>query len=221
MATLRSFFLEGKAGKLEALLNEGSAQSPFSALVCHPHPAGGGTMHNKVVYHAMKTLNGLGMPVLRFNFRSVGNSEGEHDSGQGEQDDVRTALDWLTAEFMKPVLFVGFSFGSAVGMRACCPDARVPGLVALGIPVGHDTRRYEYPWLASCDKPKLFISGSRDEYGPQAGVEEIVQRAAGENQLVWIEDADHFFQSAEGPRLGAMQAALQAWVQGHFLAEPA
>jgi alpha/beta superfamily hydrolase len=217
VATLRSFFLNGKAGKLEALLNEGDTDAKYAALICHPHPAGGGTMHNKVVYHAMKTLNGLGLPVLRFNFRGVGASEGEHDSGHGEQDDVRTALDWLTTEFAEPILFTGFSFGSAVGMRACCPDPRVPGLVALGVPAGHDTRRYEYPWLASCAKPKLFISGSRDEYGPKDEVEAIVSGAGGENTLVWVADADHFFQSADGPKLAAMQDALSSWITANFL----
>jgi alpha/beta superfamily hydrolase len=216
VATLRSFFLDGKAGKLEALLNEGAADARLCAVVCHPHPAGGGSMHNKVVYHAMKTLTGLGIPVLRFNFRGVGASEGQHDDGQGEQDDVRTALDWLTSEFSRPILFAGFSFGSAVGMRVCCPDPRVLGLVALGIPVAHDTRRYEYPWLASCSKPKLFISGSRDEYGPKDGVEAIVSRAAGDNTLVWVEGADHFFQASEGPKLAVMQEALQAWVADKF-----
>jgi len=211
VATLRTFFLEGQAGRLEAILNEGEAHAPMAALICHPHPAGGGTMHNKVVYHAMKTLNGMGLPCLRFNFRSVGASAGEHDHGHGEQDDVRTALDWLAAEFARPILFAGFSFGSAVGMRACCPDARVPSLVALGLPVAHDTRRYEYPWLASCAKPKLFVSGSNDEYGPRDGVEQIVASAAGDNTLVWIDGADHFFQSPHGSKLSQMQAALQAW----------
>ncbi len=212
VASLRTFFLEGPAGRLEALLNEGDPAAKYSALICHPHPAGGGTMHNKVVYHAMKTLHGLGLPVLRFNFRGVGASEGDHDKGHGEQDDVRAALDWLTREFQRPIVFVGFSFGSAVGMRACCPDPRVPGLVALGLPTGHDTRRYEYPWLAACAKPKLFISGSRDEYGAQDAVAAIVNSAAGENELVWIHGADHFFQSDSGPKLKEMQAALKSWL---------
>jgi alpha/beta superfamily hydrolase len=180
---------------------------------------GGGTMHNKVVYHAMKTLQGLGLPVLRFNFRGVGASEGEHDKGHGEQEDVRTALDWLTREFERPILFVGFSFGSAVGMRVCCPDPRVPGLVALGLPTGHDTRRYEYPWLASCVKPKLFVSGSRDQYGARENVEAIVASAAGENEMVWIDGADHFFQAAAGARLAEMQAALREWVVRHGFAK--
>src|SRR5579863_5671584 len=110
--------LRGPAGRLEALLNTGRADAPYAALVCHPHPAGGGTMHNKVVYHAMKALSSFGLPVLRFNFRGVGLSEGEHDHGLGEQDDVRAALDWLDQKFGRPILFAGFSFGSVVGLSA-------------------------------------------------------------------------------------------------------
>ncbi len=110
--------LRGPAGRLEALLNTGRDDAPYCALVCHPHPAGGGTMHNKVVYHAMKALTAAGLPVLRFNFRGVGLSEGEHDNGRGEQDDVRAALDWLAARIHKPILFAGFSFGSVMGLRS-------------------------------------------------------------------------------------------------------
>src|ERR1700757_3151438 len=115
---IRSFFLNGPTGQLEALLNAGSPDAKHAALVCHPHPEYGGTLHNKVVFHAMKALNGLGMPVLRFNFRGAGLSAGEHDKGHGEQDDVRTALDWLDREFHLPLVFAGFSFGAAVGLRA-------------------------------------------------------------------------------------------------------
>src|SRR5579863_8941117 len=95
--------LHSPAGRLEALLNAGAPDAPYSALVCHPHPLGGGTMHNKVVYHAMKALQGLGLPVLRFNFRGTELSEGEHDEGRGEQDDVRAALAWLEREFHRPI----------------------------------------------------------------------------------------------------------------------
>jgi alpha/beta superfamily hydrolase len=135
--------LRGPAGRLEALLNAGAPDAPYAALVCHPHPLGGGTMHNKVVYHAMKAFQSLGLPVLRFNFRGTELSEGEHDFGEGEQDDVRAALDWLQREFDLPILFAGFSFGSYVGLRACCGDPRVIGLVALGIPTHAEGRDYE------------------------------------------------------------------------------
>src|ERR1700761_7462303 len=104
-ATLRTIEdLRGPAGKLEALLNAGRPNAPLAALVCHPHPLGGGTMHNKVVYHAMKALQAYGLPVLRFNFRGTGLSEGVHDDGHGEQEDVRAALDWLDREYRLPML---------------------------------------------------------------------------------------------------------------------
>jgi alpha/beta superfamily hydrolase len=158
--------LRGPAGRLEALLNAGAPDAPYAALVCHPHPLGGGTMHNKVVYHAMKAFQSLGLPVLRFNFRGTELSEGEHDFGEGEQDDVRAALDWLQREFDLPILFAGFSFGSYVGLRACCGDPRVIGLVALGIPTHAEGRDYDYDFLHECPQPKLFVSGTRDQYGP-------------------------------------------------------
>src|ERR1700751_2077586 len=134
----------GPEGRLEALLNTSAEDARYAVLVCHPHPLGGGTMHNKVVYHAMKAFQGLGLPVLRFNFRGTGLSEGQHDLGRGEQDDVRAALDWLEREFHVPLLFAGFSFGSYVGVRVCCGDARVKGMVALGLPVHAEGRDYHY-----------------------------------------------------------------------------
>src|SRR5580700_1109990 len=166
--------LRGPAGRLEALLNTGRDDAPYAALVCHPHPHGGGTMHNKVVYHAMKAFSGFGLPVLRFNFRSVGLSEGEHDEGYGEQDDVKAALDWLERNFARPMIFAGFSFGSNVGMRACCGDNRVKGLVGLGLPVRAEGRDYSYGFLPKCIEPKLFISGDHDEYGPREMVEQVI-----------------------------------------------
>jgi alpha/beta superfamily hydrolase len=211
--------LRGPAGRLEALLNTGADDARFAALVCHPHPAGGGTMHNKVVYHAMKTLSAAGLPVLRFNFRSVGLSEGEHDNGLGEQDDVRAALDWLTAKFARPILFAGFSFGSVVGMRACCGDARVAGLIGLGLPLRAAGRDYTYGFLANCTQTKLFISGDRDEFSPVGALNEVWRRAPEPKHTVLIEGADHFFQGtteSPGAKLSAMQAAIHVWLADTF-----
>ena len=205
--------LRGPAGPLEALLNAGRPDAEFAALVCHPHPLGGGTMHNKVVYHAMKALTSFGLPVLRFNFRGTGLSAGEHDHGRGERDDVRAALDWLDREFHLPILFAGFSFGANVGLRACCGDERVKGLIALGIPVQAEGRDYHYEFLQSCGAPKLFVSGDRDQYGPVAKVEEVVRSAPPPAELVWIADADHSFAG----KLEEMQAAVRTWVASHFL----
>src|ERR1700761_4438008 len=102
--------LRGPAGRLEAVLNTGTEDALYAAVVAHPHPLGGGTMHNKVVYHAAKAFSAFGLPVLRFNFRGVGLSEGEHDGGRGEMDDVRVGLDWMDRTFGLPLLFAGFSF---------------------------------------------------------------------------------------------------------------
>src|SRR6266567_9464329 len=120
-SSIRSLLLDGPAGHLEALLNAGNANAIHAALVCHPHPLYSGTLHNKVVFHAMKALHSFGFPVLRFNFRGTGLSEGEHD-GRAEVDDVRAALQWLKKEYSLPIVFAGFSFGAAGGLRACCPD---------------------------------------------------------------------------------------------------
>jgi len=211
--------LHSPAGRLEALLNTGREDAPYSALVCHPHPAGGGTMHNKVVYHAMKALSSFGIPVLRFNFRGTGLSEGEHDNGHGEQDDVRTALNWLEQNFARPILFAGFSFGSQVGLRACCGDARVKGLIGLGLPVHAAGRDYKYGFLPTCVAPKLFISGDHDEFGPREMLAEVWERAPEPKRLVWIEGADHFFQgTAESPgaKLSRMQAEIRSWIHDTF-----
>jgi hypothetical protein len=204
--------LRGPAGRLEALLNSGRPDAPYAVLVCHPHPLGGGTMHNKVVYHAMKAFQSFGLPVLRFNFRGTELSEGEHDNGLGEQDDVRAALDWLEREYHLPILFAGFSFGSYVGLRACCGDSRVVGLVALGIPAHAEGRDYDYAFLADCPQPKLFVSGTQDRYGPMPGVEAAVAGAREPKELVWISEADHFFAG----KLEDVRQAIRAWAQHSF-----
>lgn len=205
---IKSLFLDGPAGRLEALVNEGARGATRAALVCHPHPLFGGTMHNKVVYHAMKTLSGFGYPVLRFNFRGAGLSEGEHDKGHGEQDDVRTALNWLDAELHLPILFCGFSFGAATGLRAVCTDPRVVGLIGLGTPVGVEGRTYNYEFLKECTMPKLFVSGSRDQYGPPESLQKVVALAPEPKEMVIVNDADHFFEG----HLPEMQAAIHGWV---------
>jgi uncharacterized protein len=207
--SIRSLFLEGPAGRLEALLNQGTGQATHAALVCHPHPQYGGTLHNKVVFHAMKALHSFGFPVLRFNFRGTGLSEGNHDDGRGEVDDVRTALDWLDGEFHRPLLFAGFSFGAAVGLEAACPDVRVQAVIGLGVPVSPIAGRgYDLRVLQSCHKPKLLVSGDRDPFGPRARLEELVAGLPPPKTLVFIPAADHFFEG----RLREMRETLAAWV---------
>ena len=213
-STIRSLFLTGPAGRLEALLNAGSPDATHAAVVCHPHPLYGGTLHNKVVFHTMKALNSFGFPVLRFNFRGTGLSEGEHASGVGEVEDVRAALDWLEREFTLPVIFAGFSFGAAVGLRAAYADDRVSALVALGLPAvpvedRKDDRIYDFEFLRSCTKPKLFVSGSRDQFAPPGKLEALVNTFADPKKLVRIEAGDHFFEG----RLKEMRVAIEEWTR--------
>jgi uncharacterized protein len=209
---IKALMIPGPAGRLEALLNTGEPFATHAALVCHPHPMYGGTMHNKVVYHAMKALSGFGFPVLRFNFRGAGLSEGSHDEGRGEQDDVAAAIDFLHNELQLPIIFAGFSFGAATGLRAACPDQRVVGAIALGMPVSVEGRTYTYEFLRSCIKPKLFISGSEDQYTPLAQLKAAYESAAPPKKLVVIEGAEHFFLG----KLDLMQRAIEEWIRDFF-----
>ena len=176
-------------------------------------------MHNKVVYHAMKAFSWVGLPVVRFNFRGTGLSEGKHDEGRGERDDVLAVLDWMETNLKLPILFAGFSFGSNVGLLACCGDARVKGLIGLGVPVHAEGRDYSYGFLRQCVGPKLFISGDHDQFGPQEMVEEILRQAAEPKEIHWVAGADHFFQGtagSPGAKLGQMQEIMREWLWTKF-----
>jgi uncharacterized protein len=209
-SSIRSLFLDGPTGRLEALLNAGADAATHAALVCHPHPLFGGTLHNKVVFHTMKALNSFGFPVLRFNFRGTGLSQGQHDHGLGEVDDVRAALDWLDREFHLPMIFAGFSFGAAVGLPPACADQRVKAVIGLGLPVVViDDRTYDFAFLQTCAKPKLFVSGTRDQFGPKPQLERLVEALPEPRKLVRIESADHFFEG----RLRELREAIESWVK--------
>jgi uncharacterized protein len=203
----RSLFLNGPAGKLEAVLWKptSSTTPPLAAVVCHPHPLFGGTMHNKVVYQTAKSLDALGVAVLRFNFRGAGLSEGTHDRGRGEEGDVQAALDFLVGEFPGvPLLLAGFSFGCWVGLRVGCADERVTDLIGLGAPVNDS----DFSYLQNCAKPKLFVHGSLDRYGHSKTLEQFVARWPGDNHLVVVNDADHFFAG----KLDQVDAAISIWL---------
>jgi len=202
----RSLFLAGPQGRLEALLwTSPVADPPLVAVVCHPHPLFDGTMHNKVVFQAAKALHQFGIPVLRFNFRGVGLSEGVHDKGRGEQDDVRAALDYLAAEFsVLSILVAGFSFGSVVGLRVGCADARVAELIALGLPVNDS----DIGFLRACPKPKLILQGGNDKFGSRKNIESVFATMSQPKRLVIVEGADHFFTG----RLEKVGAAITDWL---------
>jgi len=207
----KSFFLHGPAGRLEAVLWKPRGRSPaeMAALVCHPHPLFGGTLHNKVVYQAAKALDGLGIPVLRFNFRGAGLSEGAHDRGVGEREDVVAALDFLAGEFPeKPLLLAGFSFGCWVGLRVGCADKRVGKLMGIGAPVNDS----DFSYLLSCAKRKLFVHGSNDRFGDVRKLKALVGELPGENQLEIVDGVDHFFSG----KIEELGRAITVWMEAQI-----
>ena len=188
-----NLFIPAPHGQLEAIYRPKTNQAERVALVLHPHPLHGGTMHNKVVFRAAKALNESGFETLRFNFRGVGASTGVHDDGLGEQDDAQVALEYLLADqpHAKEVLIAGFSFGSIVGLNVGCTDARVHRLIGIGVPA----RLGRLECLFGCNKPKLFIHGAEDVIAPLAPLEDFLATLPADSplQLVTIPGAGHFF----------------------------
>lgn len=178
------------------------------ALVLHPHPLGGGTMHNKVVFRAASALNEAGLVTLRFNFRGVGKSSGTHDEGRGEREDVRVALDYLSGKYPDhPITLCGFSFGARVGMEVGIADERVGHLISIGTPVA----KYDFSFLRSCRKPILFVHGERDEFGSPEELRRVIAQMPADLdiQLVFIPDADHFF----ADHLDELKQAIADWIR--------
>jgi hypothetical protein len=203
---IESISVAGPAGRLEALLEEPEDAARLCAVVCHPHPLYGGTMHNKVVYRLARGLRRCGIAVLRFNFRGVGTSEGEHAHLEGEIEDARAALAWLRERYPAvPYALAGFSFGSRVITRLGCEAAGATFLMAAGFP----TRWGSPDYLETCAAPKVFIQSTHDQYGPRAELEAMYERFAAPKQLHWIAAADHFF----GGALDALEAQVKASVK--------
>src|ERR1043165_5136128 len=206
-----NLFIAAPHGRLEAILKEPRAgQSARGvALVLHPHPLGGGTMHNKVVFRAASALNDAGFITLRVNFRGVGQSTGEHDEGRGEAEDVRVALDYLAEQYSElPITLAGFSFGSRVGIEVGMADERVRHLISIGTPVD----KYDFSFLRSCHKPILFVHGDRDDFGSVASLRALVASLPKDAhaRLEIIENADHFFEG----RLDEMKKVITDWIKG-------
>ena len=214
--------LRGPAGHLEALLNVGNTDAAYAAVICHPHPPSGGTMHTRVVYQTMKAFAHFGVPVLRFNFRGVGLSEGAYTNGPGEIEDAQAAIGWLEKTFSLPVILAGFSFGANIGFRAACGDARVHGLIGLGMPLQAGGRSYSYEFLQHCTAPKLLLTGSEDPFAPRAMMESIFAEAPEPKEMHWIDGAEHFFMGVPGSpqaKLDRMQLAVRQWLSAKFFPE--
>ncbi|HEU0176991.1 MAG TPA: alpha/beta fold hydrolase [Blastocatellia bacterium] len=196
-----NLFIPATHGRLEAIYRPKSNQAERVALVLHPHPLHGGTMHNKVVFRAAKALNECGFETLRFNFRGVGLSTGEFDEGRGECADAQVALDYLldSQPNAREVIVAGFSFGSIVGLRVGCSDERVNRLIAIGAPA-RLAQMDDLDFLASCAKPKLFIHGTEDDVAPLAPLEEFLATLPTDSdfKIERIAGAGHFFDNQAG-----------------------
>ncbi|MBZ5622361.1 MAG: alpha/beta hydrolase [Acidobacteriia bacterium] len=191
---IESHWIPGPAGRLEALLEEPEDREPrMAAVVCHPHPLYGGTMHNKVVYRIARGLRRTGAVVLRFNFRGAGNSQGEHAHLAGEIEDARAALAWLRDRYPAlPFALAGFSFGARAITRLGCVMEGATWLMAVGYPPSHGPTEY----FETCGVRKILIQSTHDQYAPRADVESLYQRLRAPKQLIWVEAADHFFANA-------------------------
>jgi alpha/beta superfamily hydrolase len=202
MRKIESLFLPGPAGRLEALLEEPEDAAPIeAALVCHPHPQHGGTMHNKVVYRVARGLRSTGCVVLRFNYRGVNLSEGGFADGEGELDDARVALDYLRSRYPDlPFTVAGFSFGSRIALRLGCGLAR--RVIAVGFPAAYRDKAS----LETCTTPRIFIESTRDQFCTVEQIESIVAELPEPKQLHLIESQDHFFTGA----LDALEATVKA-----------
>jgi alpha/beta superfamily hydrolase len=194
-------------GQLEAILKEPVGTRRGVAFVCHPHPLGGGTMHNKVVFRAAAGLLDAGLTTLRFNFRGVGASTGEHSELDGGREDVRTALDYLISEYPdEDLTLAGFSFGSRVGSEIGMNDDRVKRLISIGTPVD---KYNDFGFLDALRKPILFVHGDRDEFGAVENVRRLVERLSEntEAELVVIPDSGHFFDD----HLNELRETIRGW----------
>lgn len=192
-------------GTLEAILKEPAGTMRGAALVCHPHPLGSGTMHNKVVYRAAAGLVEAGLVALRFNFRGVGASTGAHDDGDGEKQDVKDALRFLTENYPnQPLTLAGFSFGSRVGSEVALDDERILRLISIGTPVD----KYDFSFLKRCRKPILFVHGDRDEFGAVENLGKLVEQVeAPDKELIVFENCGHFFDE----HLNELKTAVRDW----------
>jgi len=200
--------LRGPAGTIETLLQEREGVRPaFVALVCHPHPLYGGTLHNKVVHRVAGTLFARGGAVLRFNFRGVGRTQGTHDRGRGELQDALTLLDWLRRRHPAAEAWVaGFSFGSWVASRLAASEPAVRRLLMIAPPVHTQT----FEEMRTCAVPKLVVQGTADDVCRPENLERVFPTWAEPRRLEWVEGASHFFDRRLSELASAVERGLAA-----------
>lgn len=204
-----NLFIPVAHGRLEAILKEPREGARGAALVLHPHPLHGGTMHNKVVYRTARGLGEAGLVTLRINFRGVGLSTGTHDEARGEKDDARAALDYLAENYPGlPLTLAGFSFGARVGLEYGVAEPRVSRLVGVGTPVN----MYDFGFLTNCRRPLLLVHGERDEFGDTERLRALAQTLPPECdvRVNVVAGAGHFFDD----QLEELTRVVREWAEG-------
>jgi len=190
MGDVRKLWIEGPAGRIEAAMRSASP-ARAAAVLAHPHPLQGGSLHNPVVFHSERELNRAGLTTLRFNFRGVGTSDGDHDEGRGEVDDVAAALSWTRGIVPHdPLILVGYSFGAWCGIRHAVTNPKVSALIAIGLPV---TTRFPLPELEQLRCPLVVVQGSEDEFGPPGELRALLERCKPDAELRLVEGTSHLF----------------------------
>jgi alpha/beta superfamily hydrolase len=200
---IETLSLAGPAGSLEAVFRVPAGAPARAALLCHPHPLYGGSMHNPVVFRAARALHRCGFATLRFNFRGVGRSTGSFDGGKGEREDARAALEALASRLPGlPITLLGYSFGAWVGFEAAAADSRVADLIGIGIPL----TLWPFSFLKRTDKPVLVVQGSEDAFGPLPAVRRLVAELGPRARLAVVHGAGHSFEG----ELGRLEETLAA-----------
>jgi alpha/beta superfamily hydrolase len=210
--------LAGPAGRLEALLSVHDAPAPAAALLCHPHPEFGGSMHTRPLHHAARALSELGLAVLRFNFRGVGRSQGHFAGGAGERDDARAALRWLQDALPRvPLVLGGFSFGAEVGLALAADRAdsapRLAALLGLSPPLTLN----DFGFLAATRAPILIVAGERDPLAPAAALQRLQAHLGSRLEVALLHDTGHLLLE----RLPELRAAVRGFVARTLHLEPA
>lgn len=203
-----NLFIPASHGRLEAILKEPSGERRGVGLVCHPHPLGGGTMHNKVVFRVAAGLVDAGLATIRFNFRGVGESTGVHNEIEGGKEDVCDALAYIEQNYPgEDLTIAGFSFGSRTALEVGYDDPRVARLISIGTPVD---KYGDYDFLIGTKKPILFIHGDRDEFGSVENLRPLVDEIAKQTdvELKVFENSGHFFDE----HLNELRDAVRDWV---------
>ncbi len=210
MSVRVSFVIPAEAVELEAKLEEPEGTPKGAAVLCHPHPAYGGTMDNRIVARAARAAAGAGFAALRFNFRGAGGSTGTFDGGIGEKADATAAIRWLEARYpAAPLVMAGYSFGAWVGLQAAFGEPRVAGMIGLGLPLN----LYDLDFLARYARPALYIVGTEDEFCSPENLDRFERKLGTSSSVRRIPGADHFFADHAG--------TVQGLVSEFFLRLPA